>query len=472
MMRKTKIIATIGPASESEENIIKLIECGVNVFRLNSSHETLEVHRERIRKLKSVREKGYQLAILLDLAGPKIRTGKFETEYITLENGSEVEVVCGEEFVGNAQRFWINYEKLYEEIRPGEKILINDGAVALTVKDVDMSRKSILCNVDRGGTITHKRGVNLPGVDVSIPSITEKDKEFIKLGNEERIDYFALSFVRKEKDIIDAKSLTDIPIVAKIETAQALDNLEEIILKADAVMVARGDLGVEIPISEVPIAQKRIIEISNLYKKPVITATQMLESMISNATPTRAEVTDISNAILDGTDAIMLSGETSIGKFPCEAVRVMDEVAINTEKYMEEYETFKLDWLKEYSSSLDLASAISYAATSLAKNIDAKLLITATSTGSTAIHVSKFKPSIPIMAATNSFETYCRLSLVWGVVPVMLEENLTTDEMIESVTLKAKELGFVKHGDKVVIVAGIPWGKPGTTNTVEVQEIK
>jgi len=216
--------------------------------------------------------------------------------------------------------------------------------------------------------------------------------------------------------------------VAKIETAQALNNLEEIVIKADAVMVARGDLGVEIPIAQVPIAQKRIIEVANLYKKPVITATQMLESMINSATPTRAEVTDISNAILDGTDAVMLSAETSIGKYPCEAVRVMDEVAKNTESFMEEYETFRLDWLKEYSSSLDLPSAISYAATNLAKNIDAKLIITATGTGATAIHVSKYKPSIPIMAATNSYETFCRLSLVWGVVPVMLEKSLTTDE--------------------------------------------
>ncbi|MGQ9855293.1 MAG: pyruvate kinase [Fervidobacterium sp.] len=471
-MRKTKIVATVGPASESEENIIKLVQCGVNVFRLNSSHETIEVHRERIKRLKRVREKGYPLAILLDLAGPKIRTGKFESDYVTLKDGEYCEIVCGEEFVGNEKRFWINYDKLYQEIKSGEKILINDGAVALTVDSVDVEKKTITCIVERGGTITHKRGVNLPGVDVSIPSITERDKEFIKLGNEERIDYFALSFVRKARDIEDAKKLTDIPIVAKIETVQALDNLEEIIIKSDAVMVARGDLGVEIPISQVPIAQKRIIEISNLYKKPVITATQMLESMINNATPTRAEVTDISNAILDGTDAIMLSAETSIGKYPCEAVRVMDEVAQNTEKYMEEYETFKLDWLKEYSSTLDLPSAISYSATTLAKNIDAKMIITATSTGSTAIHVSKFKPAIPIMAATNSYETYCRLSLVWGVLPVMLEENLTTDEMIESVTEKAKKLGFVNSGDKVVIVAGIPWGKPGTTNTVQVQEIK
>lgn len=471
-VRKTKIVATIGPASESEENIVKLLECGVNVFRLNSSHETIEIHRERIKRLKKVREKGYQFAILLDLAGPKIRTGKFETDYVTLEDGKEVEIVCGEEFIGNAQRFWINYDKLYEEIKPGEKILINDGAVSLTVKDVDKSRKAILCVIERGGTITHKRGVNLPGVDISIPSVTDRDKEFIKLGNEERIDYFALSFVRKAKDVEDAKSLTDIPIVAKIETAQALNNLEEIVIKADAVMVARGDLGVEIPVAQVPIAQKRIIEVANLYKKPVITATQMLESMINSATPTRAEVTDISNAILDGTDAVMLSAETSIGKYPCEAVQVMDEVAKNTESFMEEYEAFRLDWLKEYSSSLDLPSAISYAATNLAKNIDAKLIITATGTGTTAIHVSKYKPSIPIMAATNSYETFYRLSLVWGVVPVMLEKSLTTDEMIEEVTKKAKELGFVQPGDKVVIVAGIPWGKPGTTNTVQVQEIK
>ncbi|HOA16543.1 MAG TPA: pyruvate kinase [Fervidobacterium sp.] len=471
-MRKTKIVATVGPASESEENLIKLLECGVNVFRLNSSHETLDVHRDRIQRIKKLRNKGYTFAILLDLSGPKIRTGKFETDYITLQQGSIVEVVCGEEFVGNAQRFWINYEKLYEEIKIGEKILINDGAVSLVTKEVHKQDKTILCEVERGGEITHKRGVNLPGVDISTPSLTERDKEFLKLGNEEGIDYFALSFVRKAKDIIEVKELTNIPIVAKIETVQALNNLEEIIAATDAVMVARGDLGVEIPIAEVPIAQKRIIELSNLYKKPVITATQMLESMINNATPTRAEVTDISNAILDGTDAIMLSAETSIGKYPCEAVRVMDDVSKMTEKYMESYETYKLEWLREYSSSFDTSSAISYAATTLAKNVNAKLMIAATSTGSTAIHVSKYKPAIPIMAATNSSETYNRLSLVWDVIPVMLEGDLTTDEMIEQVVQKAQCLGLVNSGDKVVIVAGIPWGKPGTTDTVKIQTIK
>ncbi|MEN3042343.1 MAG: pyruvate kinase [Fervidobacterium sp.] len=471
-MRKTKIVATIGPACESEEKIIKLAECGVNVFRLNSSHETIDVHKERIKRLKQVREKGYNFSILLDLAGPKIRTGRFESDYITLEPGNDVEIICGEEFFGNSKRFWINYDKLYEEIKPSDKILINDGAVELVVKEIFAKTKTILCSIKRGGTITHKRGVNLPGVDISIPSITEKDKEFIKLGNEEEIDFFALSFVRKAEDIINAKELTRIPIVAKIETLQALDNLEEIVRVADAVMVARGDLGVEIPIAQVPIAQKRIIEISNLYKKPVITATQMLESMINNSAPTRAEVTDISNAILDGTDAIMLSAETSIGKYPCEAVRVMDDVAKNTEKYMEDYESFRLDWLKEYSSSFDLSSAISYAATTLAKHVQAKLIITATNTGSTAVSVSKYKPSIPVMAATNNLKTYYKLCLSWGVIPVMLEERLTTDEMIESVINKAKQLGLAQNGDKVIIVAGIPWGKPGTTNTVQVQEVK
>ncbi|MFN6991433.1 MAG: pyruvate kinase [Fervidobacterium sp.] len=471
-MRKTKIVATIGPVSESEEAIRNLVSCGVNVFRLNSSHETLEVHRDRIRRLKKVREQANNFAILLDLAGPKIRTGKFEKEYVTLEDEALVEIVCGDEFVGNEKRFWINYDKLYEEIKKDEKILINDGTVALVVEDVKKEEKTVVCRVIRGGSITHKRGVNLPGVNVSIPSITERDKEFIKLGNEEKIDFFALSFVRKAKDVEEAKTLTDIPIVSKIETLQALENLDEIIMVSDAVMVARGDLGVEIPLSQVPIAQKRIIEVANLYKKPVITATQMLESMINNATPTRAEVTDISNAILDGTDAIMLSGETSIGKYPCEAVKVMDEVARNTEEYMEEFEAFRLDWLREFSSSFDEASALAYAATSLAKNVGAKLIIAATSTGSTGIIVSKYKPSIPVMAATNSIETYHRLCLSWGVIPVMIEGQLSTDEMIDAVIKKAKELNLAQTKDKVIIIAGIPWGRPGTTNTVQIHDVK
>ncbi len=470
-MKKTKIVATIGPASESEEMVKKLLVCGVNVFRLNSSHETVEIHKNRIRTLKKVREElNIPFAILLDLAGPKIRTGRFETDYIDLVDGCEVIIKTGEEFVGNAKEFWVNYEPLAREVKQKDRILINDGAVELEVLSTEGTK--VFCKVIRGGSITHKRGVNLPGVDLSIGSITERDKEFIKLGNEEEIDYFALSFVRKAKDVLELKELTEIPVVAKIETVQALENLEEIVRTADAIMVARGDLGVEIPIAEVPIAQKRIIELSNLYKKPVITATQMLESMINNSSPTRAEVTDIANAILDGTDAIMLSAETSIGKYACEAVNVMKEVAIKTEQFMASYESFNMEWLREYSSTLDDESAVAYAGATLAKNVDAKLIITATNTGKTAITVSKFKPHIPIMGATNNKKTYYRLALVWGVDPVMIEPHLSTDDMIKTVIEKATALGYVTKKDKVILVAGIPWGKPGTTNTVQVQEVQ
>lgn len=471
-IRRTKIVATLGPASDSEDVVLTLIEAGVDVFRLNSSHETLELHGARIRRLRELRSRGFNFAILLDLAGPKIRTGRFETEYVTLQEGNTVEIGCGEEFVGGAERFWINYPKLHDEIKPGERILINDGALELVVVDVFPSRRTIKCRVLRGGTITHRRGVNLPGVEISIPSITPRDEEFVRLGNDEGVDYFALSFVRKASDVREVKKLTDIPIVAKIETASALENLEEIVRAADAVMVARGDLGVEIPVAEVPIAQKRIIEIANLYKKPVITATQMLETMITSPTPTRAEVSDISNAILDGTDAIMLSGETSVGKYPVQAVRTMVEVSLKTERYMKEYESFKLEWLREYSSALDTASAVSHAAWDLARNVNASLIITATNTGATAIHVSKLKPAVPIMAATNNESTFRRLSLVWGVIPVMIDVSLTTDEMIEKVIALAKEKGLATRGDKVILVAGIPWGRPGTTNTVQVHVVE
>ncbi|MBT1248009.1 MULTISPECIES: pyruvate kinase [unclassified Thermosipho (in: thermotogales)] len=469
-MRKTRIVSTIGPATESEEMLEKLIKTGVNVFRLNSSHDTLEVHKERIKRLKKLREKlNAVFAILIDLSGPKIRTGKLKEEYITLKENSIVDITT-DDVLGDEKLLSVNYVRFPFEVKKGDKVLINDGAIELEV--LETNNNIVKTKVIRGGRITHHRGVNLPGVDLSISAITEKDKEFIKLAIEENIDFIALSFVRKPEDVKLAKSLSNgIPVIAKIETAQALDYLDEIIHEAEGVMVARGDLGVEIPLSKVPIVQKQIIETANRYAKPVITATQMLESMIKNSTPTRAEVSDIANAILDGTDAIMLSAETSIGDYPIEAVKVMNEVAINTEKFLLNYESIELEWIRSYYISEDPETAISHAVYNLSKDINAKLIITATGTGRTAINVARLRPNVPIMAATPNISTLYKLSLVWGVIPVLINQTLSTDEMINEVMKKAKELELAKKGDKVIITAGIPWGKPGTTNTLQIQEI-
>jgi pyruvate kinase len=469
-LRKTKIVATIGPATESEEMLRNLVNFGVNVFRLNSSHDEFENHRKRIQRLKKIRdEEKISFSILIDLSGPKIRTGELREEKITIEEGDNL-VLTTEKVLGTKEKISINYSKFPYEVKKGDIILINDGTIELEV--LETKEKEVVTKVVRGGTITHHRGVNLPGVDLSISPVTEKDKKFIQLAIEENIDYIALSFVRKASDIKLAKSLSNgIPVIAKIETAQALQNLEDIVKESDGVMVARGDLGVEIPLSEVPIAQKEIIKTANRYAKPVITATQMLETMIKNETPTRAEISDIANAIFDGTDAVMLSAETSIGKHPLEAVNVMNEVAINTEKYIHKYDANNNSWIKNLYILENIEDAVSHAAFKLSENVNAKLIITPTSTGRTAMNVARFRPKVPILAPTPNQSTYYRLSLVWGVIPVKIDPTLTTDEMIIKVIKISKELGLAKTFDKVIITAGIPWGRPGTTNTVQVQEI-
>ncbi|WP_073073418.1 pyruvate kinase [Thermosipho atlanticus] len=468
-MRKTRIVATIGPATESEEMLLKLVNKGVNVFRLNSSHDDLETHRNRIRRLKKIRsETKIPFSILIDLSGPKVRTGKLKEEKIYLKEGKTL-ILTTKDILGTEEIIHVNYPRFPLEVKTHDKILINDGAIELEV--LKTTDKDVITKIIRGGIITHHRGVNLPGIDLSISPITEKDKKFIQLAIEENIDYIALSFVRKASDVRLAKSLSNtIPIIAKIETAQALKNLEEIVKEADGIMVARGDLGVEIPLSQVPIVQKEIIETANKYAKPVITATQMLESMINNETPTRAEVSDIANAIFDGTDAIMLSAETSIGNYPIDAVVVMNEVATNTEKYLQK-ESNGIPWTQKPYIIKNIEDAISKAAFDLAISVNAKLIITPTSTGKTAINVARFRPKVPILAPTPNESTYYRLSLVWGIIPVKINQTLSTDEMISEVMKKSRELGLTRPGDKVIITAGIPWGRPGTTNTVQVHEI-
>ena len=473
-MRRTKIVCTIGPATESKEMIEKMIDAGMNVARLNTSHGNLEDHARKIKLLKEIRkEKGVPLAILLDLAGPKIRTGYLNEDYVDLEEG-QIFYLTTEEIVGNKEIVSVNYKELAKDVKKGDRILLSDGAIELEVLETDGTKiKTIVKN---GGRITHRRGVNVPGVDLSIESLTKRDMEFIKLGVEEDVDYFAVSFVRKKEDVQKLKDIlkendSDIPVIAKIETKQAIQNLEEIARVSDGLMVARGDLGVEIPIEDVPVAQKRIIELANRLAKPVITATQILDSMVNNPRPTRAEITDIANAILDGTDALMLSNETAIGKYPIDCIKVMDRVTRKAEESLEFYRHISLDWLRSFSAIYDTSDAISHACWQLSKDLNVKLIITSTSSGSTARRVARFRPQALIVATTPSEKTYHRLSLVWGVFPLVIDDVKTTDDLIEKSLDKVKEKGLTEEGDIVIVTAGIPPGKPGTTNMVKVQKV-
>jgi pyruvate kinase len=476
-MKKTKIVCTIGPASENEEIIRELIKWGMNVARLNTSHGDFEEHRRKIKRIKEIREElDLPIGILLDLAGPKIRTGYLERDTIVLRKGQEL-ILTTEDIKGNEKKISVNYKGLPLDVKPGDRILLSDGAISLRVVEI-LSEKEIKTVVENGGMITHRRGVNVPGVELKgITSITKRDEEFIEFGVKEEVDMFALSFVRKAEDVTLAKKIIkkysgQQPVIAKIETLQALENLEEIIEEADGVMVARGDLGVEIPLERVPIEQKRIISTANRMAKPVITATQMLESMIDSLRPTRAEATDVANAILDGTDAVMLSEETAVGKYPVEAVKYMSKIAEETDRVFEEYKNYAFDWYRSFSMTFDTSDAISRACWQLSEDLGTKTIITFTSSGSTARRIARFRPRSKIVAPTPKVSTYYCLSLVWGVVPLLIDNAKSTDEMIEKAIGESKKRGLVESGEKVIITAGIPIGFPGTTNMIKVHEVE
>ncbi|APT75121.1 pyruvate kinase [Marinitoga sp. 1135] len=473
-MRKTRIVATIGPATESEEMVRKLIEAGADVLRLNTSHENPEVHEKRIETIKKVRKEfDKPVAILLDLAGPKIRTGNFYKDEITLEEGQEF-ILTAEEVTGDETKVSINYKGLPKDVKPGDKILVNDGKLKLEV--IESDGVNIKTKVLNTATITHRRGINAPGADIKIPALTEKDKKYIEFGIKHEVDYFALSFVRKPEDVLEMREILnslnakDAQIISKIETKQAIENdLEKIIELSDGVMVARGDLGVEVEVEKIPVLQKRIIKIANRMAKPVITATQMLETMIENPVPTRAETTDIANAILDGTDAIMLSGETSIGKYPIETVKVMDKIAKETEPYINHYSTLFYEFDEEDDST---TNAISRAANEIAVSSGIKTIVAVTDRGYTARAVSRYRENVNIIAVTHSEKTYNRLALVWGVKPMIVNEFVSTDTMLYIVKQTLKEEGLVKSGEKIIFTAGIPYGFSSKTNFLHIAEIK
>lgn len=471
-MRKTKIVCTIGPSSESLENIKKLIMAGMNVARLNFSHGDYEEHGGRIKTIRQASaELGKSIAILLDTKGPEIRTGKLKEEPIELVQ-DELITLTTEEILGDTDRISITYQDLPNDVEVGSTILIDDGLIGLTV--VDVQGTEIKCRIVNGGTIKSKKGVNVPGVNISLPGITEKDANDIKFGIEQGIDFIAASFVRKASDVLEIRELleknnaTQIHIISKIENQQGVDNLDEILEVSDGLMVARGDLGVEIPAEDVPLVQKRMIEKCNRVGKPVITATQMLDSMQRNPRPTRAEASDVANAIFDGTDAIMLSGETAAGKYPVESVLTMSRIAEKAESALEYREIF----IKQSNAQqTTVTEAISQAVTNSALELNAKAIISSTETGYTARMVSKYRPKAPIIAVTTEEQTMRRLALNWGVTPVKGEIASSTDEMFNYAMKGGLDSGLVKEGDLVVITAGVPLGRSGSTNLIKVGQI-
>lgn len=470
-MRKTKIVCTIGPASESMEKLTKLIEAGMNVSRLNFSHGSHEEHANRIVTIReAVQRTGKQVAILLDTKGPEIRTNNMENDAIELVAGNNV-IVSMTEVLGTPEKFSITYEGLIDDVHVGSKILLDDGLIGLEVTGIDRDHKEIMTKVLNSGTLKNKKGVNVPGVSVKLPGITEKDAQDIIFGIEQGIDFIAASFVRRASDVLEIRELLErhnashIQIIPKIENQEGVDNIDEILEVSDGLMVARGDLGVEIPAEEVPLVQKQLIKKCNTLGKPVITATQMLDSMQRNPRPTRAEASDVANAIFDGTDAIMLSGETAAGSYPVEALQTMHNIASRAETALNHKDILSR---RSKDNEHNVTDAIGQSVAHTALNLDVAAIITPTESGHTARMISKYRPKAPIIAVTAKEHVSRRLSLVWGVYPQIGSQAKTTDEMLESAIDASLSCNLVKHGDLVVITAGVPVGESGTTNLMKI----
>ncbi|KAI4452938.1 pyruvate kinase [Holotrichia oblita] len=466
-MKRTKILATLGPASNDVETIKDLIRAGMDAARINFSHGTYESHAEIINKLKQAREElKAPIPLILDTKGPEIRIKTFKEDKIFLEQGSKFTLTT-RDIVGDNTIVAVTYENLPKDLEIGSRVLIDDGLIELKV--INLTDEDIECNVINSGFLSSRKGVNVPDVYVNLPSLTDKDIDDIKFGIKMGFDYIAASFIRCANDVIKIKEILEennaehINVIAKIESRDGVNNIESILEMADGIMVARGDLGVEIPPEEVPVVQKMLINKSNIFGKPVITATQMLESMVSNPRPTRAEANDVANAILDGSDSIMLSGETASGKYPVESVKMMARIAIKAEESIDYY-----DKLYSHNAKMTtkITNAISYAACTTAADLKAACIVTVTNSGFTARKVSKFRPPCPIVAVTFEEDIWRQLNLLWGCVPTMTDAD---KNLFSVAVIKSQETGVAKTGDPIVIAAGVPVGMAGTTNTLRVQ---
>ena len=467
MIRRTKIVATLGPATGTEAQIAALLEAGVNVVRINASHGTPEIRGKWIKLVRRAAEaQGQPIAVLVDLQGPRIRVGQLAEPR---ELVPDARVVFAPEAVAQGDELPTTYEDLAKDVRVGAKILLNDGLLSVEVTRVVPPR--VEGRVVDGGTLTSHKGMNLPGLHVSAPALTEKDREDVKDAVSWGADYLALSFVRKAEDLAELRQLVppQMKLVAKIEKATALEDLSRILHACDAVMVARGDLGVELPFEEVPIVQKRLIHEANHHGKPVITATQMLESMVHNPRPTRAEASDVANAILDGTDAVMLSAETATGDYPLDAVRAMDRIIREMERHALGKDDRRLGPRGDAAVSVEDSIAIGTSA--VARMLKTPLIVTLTKGGFTSRKVAALRPPVPILAVTTELASYRQLALVWGVVPVLVDRVPGYDAMLTVVRDLILKRGYAKQGDRIVMTAGVPWEVSGSTNLIKVEEV-
>ena len=472
-MRKTKVICTLGPAVDSEETLRELILAGMNCARFNFSHGTHESHLATLVRLRRVRDElGAPVATMLDTKGPEIRIKSFAGGPVTLVKDQDFTLTT-EDVPGDEHQVSVTYENLHNELAPGCRVLVDDGLVELQVQKIEGRR--ILCTVDHGGVLSNNKSINIPDVHIQLPSLTEKDKEDLKFAVEQDYDFIAASFVRKASDVEDIRACLreyggeSIRIISKIENREGVENLDAIIAASDGIMVARGDLGVEIPAHEVPILQKKMIKATIRQGKPVITATQMLDSMIRNPRPTRAEVSDVANAVFDGTSCVMLSGETASGKYPIEALKTMVDTAVAAEEAIDYWGRFRESALLPGVSSI--SDAITHSCCLTAMDLGASAILAATKTGYTAKVISRFRPGCPIIAVCQSEKTRRQLAISWGVHPLLTGEVDSTDRLFSMTVDVARKEGVVQPGETVVITAGVPIGKSGTTNLIKAQVV-
>jgi pyruvate kinase len=470
-MRRTKIVATIGPASADAEVLVRMVEAGMDVARLNFSHGTAEQHAEVAQRVRDAAGRaGRQVAVLQDLPGPKLRIGPLHDGIAELKPGDPVVFVCGQEngALGDARRMHITWAGLAETVGAGEIMYLADGAVRLRVEASRPGDGEIEAVVEVGGAVASRQGLNIPGETAALPSVPEEDLEHVRTGEKIGVDLVALSFVRRAEDVTSLRRHTRLPLIAKIEKPQAVQRAEEIVRAADCVMVARGDLGIELRIEEVPIVQKQVIALAGALARPAITATQMLDSMVGSPRPTRAEVTDVANAILDGTDAVMLSQESAVGQYPVEAVQMLAAVAERTEltaPYREWQER------RVRRDRRDPAYTVAYTACRAAHELGLAALVCPTLSGRSARLISAHRPTVPIYALSPGRETVRRCGLMWGVQAASLRRHETTEALIAASARRVVELGWVKPGERVGITAGLPSGRPGTTSLFQVQEV-
>lgn len=468
-MRKTKIICTLGPATDNDEVLTSLMQNGMDVARFNMSHQDHKTHKARADKVKELRDKlNMPIALLLDTKGPEVRTGTFKDGKVILTHGQSFTLTT-REVDGDSNICSVSFKDLPHDVKRGDKILIDDGLIELEVNEC--TDTDISCTVINGGAVSSHKGINVPGISLSMPFISEKDKSDIKFAVEQDFDFIAASFTRCADDIMQLRAelehnnCSNMRIIAKIENSEGVDNIDEIIRVSDGIMVARGDLGVEIPLEEIPIIQKQIIKKGYNAGKQVITATQMLDSMIKNPRPTRAESTDVANAIYDGTSAIMLSGETAAGLYPVEALKTMATIARRTEKDIDYITQFRT---RDSSDKLDVTTAISHATCTTAHDLNAVAILTVSKTGLTARLISKYRPQCPIICGTTEKKVQRQMNLSWGVIPLLTEEKNSTDELFDHIVEVAESHHLIQSGDLAVITAGVPLGVSGTTNLLKV----